>query len=220
MTFGDATKYEFLLGKDLLVAPVYKPEDKRDSIYLPEGKWFDFWDGTEYQGKNMLMNYIAPLDKLPLFVRTGAILPMYPAMMYDWERPTDTLTLHVYPSGKSAFTMYEDDGLTREHRQGEYATTDFECSATDKQIDFTIHAAKGDFNGRLKERAYLVDLHITSLPKSIYFNETKIQKLKTSDKLANVTTAWFYNPYEKNGTIHIKTETVSTDIISSLKIEF
>lgn len=219
MTYGDATKYEFLLGKDLLVAPVYKPEDKRDSIYLPEGKWFDFWDGTAYNGKNMLMNYVAPLDKLPLFVRAGAILPMYPAMMYDWERPTDTLTLHVYPSGKSSFTMYEDDGLTREHRQGVYATTNFECSASDNQIDFTIDAAKGDFNGRLKERAYLIDIHVIKSPKSIVFNAVKVKNIKTIGEFEKENSGWFYNPNEQNGTIHIKTATVSTDFVSTMKIE-
>ena len=106
VTYGDATKYEFLLGKDLLVAPVYKPENKRDSIYLPAGKWYDFFDGTEYAGNQTLMGFHAPLDKLPLFVRGGAILPMYSQMMYDAEHPTDTLTLKLYPSGNSSFTIF------------------------------------------------------------------------------------------------------------------
>ncbi|MEI8086074.1 MAG: DUF5110 domain-containing protein, partial [Paludibacter sp.] len=220
MTYGDATKYEFLLGKDLLVAPVYKPEDKRDSIYLPEGKWFDFWDGTAYNGKNMLMNYVAPLDKLPLFVRAGAILPMYQPMMYDWERPTDTLTLHVYPSGKSSFTMYEDDGLTREHRQGIYASTKFESSVSENgDLNFKINKAEGEFNGRLKERTYLMEIHSSSSPNIVTFNGRKIKKMKSHEDLEKVSTGWYFDITNQNGIIQIKTDKVSTNIVSHLELK-
>jgi len=220
VTFGDATKYEFLLGKDLLVAPVYKPEDKRDSIYLPEGKWFDFWDGTEFMGNTTLMNYSAPLDKLPLFVRSGAIIPMYQQMMYDWERPTDTLTLNVYPSGKSSFTLYEDDGLTREHRKGVFATTQFEVSALEKEpMVITINAAKGDFNGRLKNRSYLIEAHTTQITSAVTFNGKKIKKMKNMEALAGASTGWYFDAKTQNGILHIKTATVSTDATSVIEVK-
>jgi len=220
ITWGNATKYEFLLGKDLLVAPVYKSENKRDSIYLPEGKWFDFWDGTEFKGKTTLNNYSAPLDKLPLFVRAGAILPMYQQMMYDWQRPTDTLNLKVYPSGKSSFTMYEDDGLTREHRKGIFATTRFEVSALETgAISIIINAARGNFNGRLKNRTYLIDIHTSSLPKVITFNGKKLQRVKTKKSFANKPSAWYFDGTTQNGILQIKTTTVSTDVNSFIEIK-
>ena len=72
LTWGEEkTKYQYMLGKSLLVAPVYKSEGKRDGIYLPEGKWFDYWSGETINGGQTLNNYPAPLDKLPLFVRGG-----------------------------------------------------------------------------------------------------------------------------------------------------
>ena len=214
-TYGDATKYQFLLGKDLLVAPVYKPEDKRDSIYLPAGKWYDFFDGTEYAGNQTLMNFHAPLDKLPLFVRGGAILPMYPRMMYDWERPADTLTLKLYPSGNSSFTMYEDDGLTREHRQGVYAATKFEMSENNGAVSFTIHAAQGDFNGRLKERAYCFEVRQNTKVGKVTFNGVKLKKLKNQQVFEKSNTGW----YVDNNVVKIKTSNVSTDVQSLLEIE-
>jgi alpha-glucosidase (family GH31 glycosyl hydrolase) len=222
VTWGNATKYEYLLGKDMLVAPVFKSEAKRDSIYLPEGKWVDFWDGTEYQGKTTLMNYSAPLDKLPLFIRAGAILPMYQQMMYDWEHPTDTLTLNIYPFGKSSFTMYEDDGLTREHRKGVYATTKFEVSASEignTPIRITINAAKGEFEGRLKKRSYLIDLHLHEIPSVITVNEKKLKRIKSREKLIGASSGWFFDPTSQNGILHLKTETFSTDITSVIDVK-
>jgi alpha-glucosidase (family GH31 glycosyl hydrolase) len=162
VTPGKATQYQFMSGEWLLVAPVYTPSDERDSIYFPAGTWIDYWDGTRYEGNTWLASYHAPLDKLPLFVRSGAIIPMYQPMYYDWERPTDTLTLDIYPDGHSVYDLYEDDGLTREHRKGIYAFTRFEVSVANDHPNvavITIYPAKGDFKGRLKKRTYLIRLH-------------------------------------------------------------
>ncbi|MFV0471350.1 MAG: TIM-barrel domain-containing protein [Paludibacteraceae bacterium] len=218
-TYGEAVKYQFLLGKDMLVAPVYKPENKRDSIYLPEGTWFDYWDGTAYKGKTTLMNYSAPLEKLPLFVRAGAILPMYQKMMYDWERPTDTLTLKIYPCGDSSYTMYEDDGISREHRQGVFATTRFDVSSAEQQgtINLTINAAEGDFEGRLKKRTYLTDIKTNNPPKKVKFNGAKVKKTKSKLFFDKEESAWFYDA--QHGMLYVKTPTVSTDIKSNLIIK-
>lgn len=213
-TWGDDVKYEFLLGKDILVAPVYKPEAKRDSIYLPKGEWIDFWDGTTYRGNTTLMNYAAPLDKLPLFVRSGAIIPMYQQMMYNWQAPADTLTLNIYLSGKSEFTMYEDDGLTRQHRNGVFATTRFEVSAPERKTgltDIVINPAEGDFDGRLKSRSYLLDVFTQKPPKTVLLNGNKLRQAKAAAKLTGNTVGWYFDAGDRNGLVHINTGKLSTD---------
>jgi alpha-glucosidase len=219
VTWGNATKYEYLLGKDLLVAPVYKSEAKRDSIYLPKGKWIDFWDGTEYQGNTTLMNYPAPLDKLPLFVRQGAIIPMFQKMMYNWERPADTLSLHIYPFGKSDYTLYEDDGLTRDHRKGIFATTKFEVSAPEiGPITVTLQAVKGDFAGRQKTRTYLLELHTAKIPSGIKLNGIKLKQAKDKSKFDELSTGWYFDANDKKGVLHIKTNPLSTDVTSTVAV--
>lgn len=221
-TWGDAVKYEFLLGEDFLVAPVYKPEAKRDSIYLPKGTWIDFWDGTRYEGNTTLMGYPAPLDKLPLFVRSGSIIPMYPQMMYNWERPADSLTLNIYPSGKSEYTLYEDDGLTRQYRQGVYATTKFEVSAPETghgPTEIILNAAKGDFNGRLKNRTYLLDVFTTEIPKTITLNGKKLKPVKEKAKFDEQATGWYFDLADHKGILHIKTGVLSTDETSVVELE-
>jgi len=129
LTWSKRTQYQFMSGEWLLVAPVYEDSPIRNDIYLPAGKWIDYWDGREYNGPSVVNGYEAPLDKLPVFVKAGAIIPLYPEMLHDREKPKDPVTFDIYPFGKSSFRLYEDDGLTQEYRKGEFATTLVEVEA-------------------------------------------------------------------------------------------
>ena len=129
VTWSKRTQYQFMSGEWLLVAPVYEDSPIRNDIYLPAGKWIDYWDGREYNGPSVVNGYETTLDKLPVFVKAGAIVPMYPEMLHDREKPKDPLTFDIYPFGKSSFTLYEDDGVTQEYRNGAFAKTLVEVDA-------------------------------------------------------------------------------------------
>merc|ERR1711937_1050638 len=103
-----------MAGPSFLVAPVYTSSTTRNDIYLPAGDWIDYWDSSLKSGPTTIDGYDAPLEKLPMFVRAGAIVPMWPDMHYAGEKPLDVLTFDIFPSGESSFTLYEDDGRTRE----------------------------------------------------------------------------------------------------------
>lgn len=82
-TMGSATKYQYMYGTDFLVAPIYQNtkadaegNDIRNGIYLPEGEWIDYFTGEKYEGGRVINNFAAPLWKLPVFVKNGAIIPM------------------------------------------------------------------------------------------------------------------------------------------------
>ena len=122
-TWSKRTQYQFMTGESILVAPVYEDTTVRNDIYLPNGRWIDYWDGTEFNGSTTLNNYAAPLEKLPMFIKAGAIIPLGPEMLYDGQKPMDPITFDVYPSGKSSFTLYEDDGSTQRYRTGAAART-------------------------------------------------------------------------------------------------
>jgi alpha-D-xyloside xylohydrolase len=102
---------EYLLGPDLLVAPMFKPAGRRD-IYLPDGRWYDFWTNQRFDGASWI-SYDAELETLPLFVRAGAVLPMGPELQYANERAWDPLDFEVYP-GNEGVTEIE---LTDDHRR-------------------------------------------------------------------------------------------------------
>ncbi|MGI8950795.1 MAG: TIM-barrel domain-containing protein [Chitinophagaceae bacterium] len=173
-TWNTATQYEYLLGKSFLVAPVWKDEEERDSIYFPEGNWVDYWDGKIFSGKQWINNYAAPLEKLPLFVKAGSIIPMYPQMNYDGEKPLDTLTLDIYPQQKSSYNLYEDDGLTREYKTGKFATTNISCDENTNSIKIIIAAIKGSYSNMLEQRNYVLQIHAEKIPSLITINAQKI----------------------------------------------
>jgi alpha-glucosidase len=109
---------EFMIGADLLAAPILHPGESGRSVYLPAGTWFDFWTGKRIEGGTTIQ-VEAPLETSPLFVRGGAMIPMGPEMNYVGEK-TGSLTYSIYPDaqGKATVSLYEDDGISQAFTQG------------------------------------------------------------------------------------------------------
>jgi alpha-glucosidase (family GH31 glycosyl hydrolase) len=134
--------HQFLWGDDLLVAPVTREGARAWPVYLPAGAWFDFWTGARYDGPAGI-TLDAPLDRLPLLVRGGAIVPMGPVVQHTGERSLDEVTLRIYPEGTSRFELYDDDGRTQAYRRGEYALTRFECESAPGAVSVRIGEPAG-----------------------------------------------------------------------------
>jgi len=115
---------QFMIGEDLLVAPIMKPDVTRRLVYLPAGSWYDYWTNKKYAGGTMI-NVDAPLDTVPMFVRAGAIIATGPPLNYVGEKPVDPITFNVYPddTGSASTTLYEDDGLTPSYKNGNFRLT-------------------------------------------------------------------------------------------------
>jgi alpha-D-xyloside xylohydrolase len=104
---------EYLLGSELLVAPVFEAGATERRVYLPAGRWHDFWTDCEYEGQRWV-TVPAPLERIPLFVKGGSIVPFGPVEQFVGEKGTDELELRVYPvDGQAEFMLYEDEGATR-----------------------------------------------------------------------------------------------------------
>jgi hypothetical protein len=123
-------------------------------VYLPAGAWYDFWTGDRHEGPGGV-TVAAPLDRLPLFVRAGAIVPTGPVVQHTRERPLDEVTLLIYPEGSSRFELYEDDGRTNAYRGGRHALTAFECAAAGA-VMVRIGDAVGDRSVVPAGRRYLL----------------------------------------------------------------
>ncbi|HMG72760.1 MAG TPA: TIM-barrel domain-containing protein [Pyrinomonadaceae bacterium] len=115
---------EFMIGEDLLVAPIVKPDVTTRLVYLPKGTWYDYWTNKKYTGGTTL-RFNAPLETVPMFVRGGAIIPLGPEMNYVGEKPFDPITFAIYPddNGSASSTLYEDDGASPAYKQGAFRRT-------------------------------------------------------------------------------------------------
>jgi alpha-glucosidase len=149
---------EWFLGPFVLVAPILDAGVSRN-VFLPSGQWFDYSDGkSKYEGSGEIV-YKAELDKIPVFIRAGAIIPMGPVMQYSSEMPLDPLTLEVYPGkGPSSFNLFEDDGEYG-YEQGIYATTRFECTDKNGRVTITINPRNSHGGYDPGRRKYIVNVH-------------------------------------------------------------
>lgn len=131
-------------------------EQKSVTKYLPKGaRWYDFWTGTAYNGgQNVTLQ--TSLDRVPMFVRAGSILPLGPEMQYVGEQQWDQLELRVYPGANGSFTLYEDEGDGYNYEKGVYATIDFQWN--DRARTLTIGERQGSYPGMLAKRQFTVVL--------------------------------------------------------------
>src|SRR5215216_2063199 len=115
---------EFIIGEDLLVAPILQPNQTSRLVYLPAGAWYDYWTNKKYAGGTMI-SVDAPLDVVPMFVRGGAIIPVGPSLNYIGEKPVDPITFNIYPDdrGLASARLYEDDGLSPAYKTGVFRRT-------------------------------------------------------------------------------------------------
>ncbi|MEU1400451.1 discoidin domain-containing protein [Micromonospora zamorensis] len=200
---GNATSGEFMAGDAFLVAPVVSDTELRDGIYLPAGTWTDYWTGRVYQGPLTLNGYAAPLDRLPLFVKGGSIVPMWPQMNYTGEKPVSTLTYDLYPRGASSFTLYEDDGITRAYQGGAYATQQVRMTAPASgtgTVTVDVGASTGTYTGKPSSRSYEFTVHLAAAPRAVTVAGQTLPPLSTRAAYDAASSGWFY----ADGVLRIK----------------
>ena len=175
-THGKATEYQYMYGPSFLVAPVYQNtvadsegNDVRSGIWLPEGRWTDFFTGETYEGGRILNDFSAPVWKLPLFVKAGAIVPFNRANNNIHEVDSTTRSVMFWPEGHSSFTLYDDDGVSEAYKQGAYALTHI-TSDLDKAGKLTLTLqpqSNSTFRGMTTEQKTLLVINTTAEPKNI-----------------------------------------------------
>jgi alpha-D-xyloside xylohydrolase len=117
-TIGD----EYMFGPDFLVAPVTSQGQTRKQVYLPAGAdWYDYWTNERVSG-GRTVTADAPIDRIPVFVRAGSILPMG-AVVPSTATPQDIERIRVYPGRDADFDLYDDDGVSYGYQRGDGRVT-------------------------------------------------------------------------------------------------
>lgn len=149
---------QFMFGPGFMVCPVYKYEARKREVYFPSGtNWYDFNTG-EYIRGGQTLNVAAPYSRIPLFIPEGSIIPVGPEMQYTNEKPADHIVLYVYKGKNGSFTLYEDEGTNYNYEKGMSSSILFNYSETDSVL--TIGERKGEFNGMLKNRKFVI-IHVS-----------------------------------------------------------
>ena len=146
---------EYMFGPSILVNPVYIQGAASRSVYLPKATWYDFWTGEKLAGEQTIQA-AAPLEKLPLYIRAGSILPLGPTMEWTTEKPEDPIELRVYPGTDGDFTLYEDENDNYNYEKGAHATIAMHWD--DAAHTLTIGSRQGSFPGMLAKRTFRIVL--------------------------------------------------------------
>lgn len=187
--YTEASQYQYMWGENLLVAPVYEDvqadengNDVRNGIYLPDEDqiWIDYWSGQQYRGGQILNNYDAPVWKLPLFVKSGAIIPMYEennnpgAVTATNKKGLDKTKriIEFWPDGETDFDLYEDDGRSidvsngSEVSYGGSVTTHITSSVDEEagRATLTIEPSKGNYKGYDSDRLTTFVVNVSAKP--------------------------------------------------------
>ncbi|CAL1517534.1 TIM-barrel domain-containing protein [Chitinophaga sp. MM2321] len=173
---------QYMFGPSLLVNPVTQYKARSRSLYLPAGNgWYDFYTGKYLDGGQHIIAD-APLEKMPLYVKEGSILPVGPELQYTDERKADTIQLFVYTGKDASFTIYEDENTNYQYEKGAYSNIPVRWEEATKQL--IIGQREGKFPGMLQQRYFRI----------IYVNRNKPA---SPDTLARIGETITYNGIEK-----------------------
>lgn len=205
-TEGKATQYQFMYGPNFLVAPIYQAtaaddfgNDIRNGIYLPEGTWIDYFSGETYEGSRIINHFDSPIWKLPVFVKSGAIIPMVNPNNNVSEINKNLRIYEVYPAGQSSFTAYDDDGVSEAYKLGAGAYTEITSEVDSKNTALiTVNPTTGEFNGFVTEKATEFVVNVTERPKSIIAKigkkKVKLSEVNSLEDFQAGVNVYFYNP--------------------------
>ena len=127
---------------------------KSATKYLPKGTtWYDFWTGKRYKG-GQSVKLETQLNRVPMFVRAGSIVPMGPEMQYVGEKSWDQLELRVYPGADGEFVLYEDEGDGYNYEKGAYSTININWNERTRTL--TIGERQGNFKGMIQQRCFTI----------------------------------------------------------------
>jgi alpha-glucosidase len=193
-TFWHENQHEFFLGNKLLAAPVVNEKQWIQKVFLPAGHWLDFNTDSVYTGGQTVM-VDAPLERLPLFLREGAIVPQRDLVQYADEKPIAKLTVDIFPGEKeSSFLLYEDDGASFDYQKGQYRLTDLRCRARVGEVMFTEKLVHDNFSVAARElelvvhgvahTPYSVAANSKPVTDFVYDSARHVLRVKTKDKVS------------------------------------
>lgn len=169
-----AFRNQYLFGDDILVAPVTAPGKEGYAtvqVWLPEGKWYEWQTGTMLDGGRIVERTFA-LDEYPVYVRAGAILPMYGDTVKNLNANDEEILLTLFPGGSGEFSLYEDNGDDKRYA-AEFARTHLKSVRDGNLLTVTVGKRTGAYRGMPAERKFSVKVLASAAPASVTVDGAK-----------------------------------------------
>lgn len=187
--------HEFMFGDDLLIAPVVFEGQVRRRVYFPRGAWTDFWTEQRFTGP-ATATVDAPLDRIPIFIRAGAIIPTQQILQHTGEAPINPLTFEIYPEGASSREYYEDDGISFDFERGVYLKQKIAVRAEENKLTIQIAARAGSYSP--PARAVVLKIHGGDLPpRSMRLGDRTLEMLPSVEALGKASEGAAYDAVSK-----------------------
>ena len=161
--------YQYMFGDELLVAPVYEKGATAQKVFLPEGKWINYWTGEQMNG-NAGHIVAAPIHQIQLFVKQGSIIPMRNYASSIEKGTNNILKLHIYTGDNGRFNLLEDDGTSNDYLKNIYASTVIELKNAADKIRVKINPVEGRYTGMKLTRKWDLYIHIDKAPAQVKLN--------------------------------------------------
>jgi alpha-glucosidase len=182
-------KSEYIFGSEMIVAPVTVPVDAAtqlasESIWIPEGDWVERATGKHFKGPANVTRQFS-IDQIPVYVRSGAIVPLQPPMQYTGQKPVDPLILRILPladAQSSTYTLYEDSGRSVEYKHGVCAWTKLSAKQAGDTLHVEIAPVEGSYPDMPSERTYQIQLPGDWPPESVVVNGVPLQYVANEDE--------------------------------------
>lgn len=178
--YSPDTQFQFMLGDNLLIAPVLSSTENFKKLYLPEGKWYSINENKVYNGDEWII-VNAPIDAIPVFIREGAFVPMQNVQNYIGEKNIDELHVLLFPSKKGEYKLYQDDGVSNDYKNGKYSITKFSEVSAENKLEVEITTEHNGFNTNLKN--YLFKILAVKQPEAVFINGEKAAESKDTNSL-------------------------------------
>ena len=181
--------YQYMFGDEMLVAPVYEKGATSRKVRLPEGNWVNYWTQEKEKGNQTLVAE-APIYRIPVFVKEGAIIPMRQYAASIEAGNNNLMHLHIYPGADGAFTLIEDDGTSNDYKKGIYAKTSMKLTNHQEAATLDIQPSKGYYDGMQENRTWIFHIHTKNSIQKVSINGQDVDyhengKVITTGKFTN-----------------------------------
>ncbi len=174
---------QYFFGSELMVSPITRKMNLKlkkayATTWLPSGRWFDFFDGTKYEG-DRIVKLFRPIDKQVVLAKAGAIIPMAKHIKHDNSiENTENLEILVFPNGNNKFTLVEDEGIKKIERDKDFAKTEITLDWGSEEAILVVGKTTGNIDCIPKNRN--VTLKFRALTKEVLNNIEVSHKFKIS----------------------------------------